>query len=89
MQGLEYQFHCFDTLPTIQAAKLSGYSFQKSALHTGPLETYACRVYYCAQLRELHHIYERINNVLTHSILIFGKNGTDEKCLIFMPRIDI
>ena len=32
---------------------------------------------------------EKINSMLTHSILIFGKNGTDEKCLIFMPRIDI
>ena len=29
------------------------------------------------------------NNALTHSILIFGKNGIDEKYLIFMSKIDI
>ena len=28
-------------------------------------------------------------NVVTHSILIFEKNGTDEKSLIFMPKVDI
>ena len=28
-------------------------------------------------------------NAVTHSILIFEKNGTDEKSLIFMPKVDI
>ena len=43
----------------------------------------------CACAEKLLPMCRSENSALTHSILIFEKNGIDEKCLIFLSKVDI